>query len=226
MPEGTARSPRAERRTRDPARTREAIVSTAEAEFARHGFGGGRVDRIARRARANKRMIYHYFGNKEGLFLAVLERVYGAKRAAERALMVDHGDPISAIRALVEFNFDYCRDHPEFQALLNDENLHRARHLSRSRLIRELYSPAVETLRIVLAEGERQGVYRSDVDPMQLYVTIAGLPYFFFANNPTLSTIFGRALASDAEIARYRRHAVDVVVGYLRAPAGNGRARN
>jgi len=170
-------------------------------------------------------MIYHYFGNKEGLFLAVLERVYGAKRAAERALAVDRDDPVGAIRALVEFNFDYCRDHPEFQALLNDENLHRARHLSRSRLIRDLYSPAVETLRHVLAEGARQGIYREDVDPMQLYVTIAGLPYFFFANNPTLSAIFGKALASAQEMGRYRRHAVEVVLGFLRAPATNGKHR-
>jgi len=110
MPEGSIKPPRTERRIRDPARTRESILATAEAEFARHGFGGGRVDRIARKARANKRMIYHYFGHKDGLYLAVLERVYAAKRAAERALEVDHRDPEAAIRLLVDFNFDYCRD--------------------------------------------------------------------------------------------------------------------
>src|SRR5262245_14420559 len=93
MPEGSIKPPRTERRIRDPARTRESILATAEAEFARHGFGGGRVDRIARKARANKRMIYHYFGHKDGLYLAVLERVYAAKRSAERALEVDHRDP-------------------------------------------------------------------------------------------------------------------------------------
>ena len=219
MPEGSIKPPRTERRIRDPARTRESILATAEAEFARHGFGGGRVDRIARKARANKRMIYHYFGHKDGLYLAVLERVYAAKRAAERALEVDHRDPEAAIRLLVDFNFDYCRDHPEFQLLLNDENLHRARHISRSRIVKQLYSPAVETIRAVLVEGVARGLFRGDVDPMQLYVTIVGLPYFYFGNNATLSAIFDRALGDAPEIARYRAHAGDVVLGYLRPPA-------
>jgi AcrR family transcriptional regulator len=219
MPEGSIKPPRTERRIRDPARTRESILATAEAEFARHGFGGGRVDRIARKARANKRMIYHYFGHKDGLYLAVLERVYAAKRAAERALEVDHRDPEAAIRILVDFNFDYCRDHPEFQLLLNDENLHRARHISRSRIVKQLYSPAVETIRAVLVEGVARGMFRDDVDPMQLYVTIVGLPYFYFGNNATLSAIFDRALGDAPEIGRYRAHAGDVVLGYLRPPA-------
>jgi AcrR family transcriptional regulator len=218
MPEGSIKPPRTERRIRDPARTREAILATAEAEFARHGFGGGRVDRIARKARANKRMIYHYFGHKDGLYLAVLERVYAAKRAAERALEVDHRDPEAAIRLLVDFNFAYCRDHPEFQLLLNDENLHRARHIGRSRVITQLYSPAVETVRTVLAEGVARGLFRGDVDPMQLYITIVGLPYFYFGNNATLSAIFDRTLGEAAEMARYRAHAGDVVLGYLRPP--------
>jgi AcrR family transcriptional regulator len=219
MPEGSIKPPRTERRIRDPARTREAILATAEAEFARHGFGGGRVDRIARKARANKRMIYHYFGSKDGLYLAVLERVYAAKRAAERGLEVDHRDPEAAIRLLVDFNFDYCRDHPEFQLLLNDENLHRARHVSRSRVVKQLYSPAVATIRAVLAEGARRGLFRDGVDAMQLYITIVGLPYFYFGNNATLSAIFDQPLGSPAEVARYRAHAGDVVLGYLRPPA-------
>jgi AcrR family transcriptional regulator len=218
MPEGSIKPPRTERRIRDPARTREAILATAEAEFARHGFGGGRVDRIARKARANKRMIYHYFGHKDGLYLAVLERVYATKRAAERALEVDHRDPEAAIRLLVDFNFAYCRDHPEFQLLLNDENLHRARHIGRSRVIKQLYSPAVETVRAVLAEGVARGLFRGDVDPMQLYITIVGLPYFYFGNNATLSAIFDRTLGEAVEMARYRAHAGDVVLGYLRTP--------
>lgn len=219
MPEGSIKPPRTERRIRDPARTRESILATAEAEFARHGFGGGRVDRIARKARANKRMIYHYFGNKDGLYLTVLERVYATKRAAERALEVDHRDPEAAIRLLVDFNFDYCRDHPEFQLLLNDENLHRARHVSRSRVVKQLYSPAVETIRTVLAEGARRGLFRDDVDAMQLYITIVGLPYFYFGNNATLSAIFDQALGSAGEVARYRAHAGDVVLGFLRRRA-------
>src|SRR4029079_1840445 len=126
---------------RDPDRTREAILVAAQHEFAAKGLSGGRVDAIAPRAHANKRMIYHYFGNKEGLYLAALERVYEDLRGTERRLNLDHLEPEVAIQRLVEFNFDYSRQHPEMISLINSENLHRARHLSRSRKVRELHSP-------------------------------------------------------------------------------------
>lgn len=203
---------------RNPTRTREAILATALDEFARNGFAGGRVDAIALAARANKRMIYHYFASKEGLYRAVLERVYGAKREAERALALDHLAPADAIEALVAFNFDYCRDHPELVRLLGDENQAGARRLKLSRKVRELYSPLVAVLRAVLARGVAEDAFRAGVDPVRLYVTIAGLAYFYFGNNATLSTIFARKLASRAEIDAYRAHAVAVVLGFLARP--------
>jgi TetR/AcrR family transcriptional regulator len=125
------RSPR-----RDARRTRETILAAAQDEFARKGLSGGRVDEIARRARVNKRMIYHYFGSKEGIYLAALERVYEDLRGSERTLELADLAPEAAIRRLIEFNFDYCRHHPELISLINNENLHRARHLRRSRKVR------------------------------------------------------------------------------------------
>ena len=117
---------------RDPDRTREAILAAAQDEFALKGLSGGRVDEIARRARANKRMIYHYFGSKQGLYLAVLERVYEGLRGSERTLDLADLEPDAAIKRLIEFNFDYCRRHPELISLINNENLHQARHLLHS----------------------------------------------------------------------------------------------
>ena len=135
---------------RDPDRTREAILLAAQEEFAAKGLFGGRVNTIARRAGANKRMIYHYFGNKEGLYLAALERVYEDLRGTERTLNLDHLAPEVAIKRLVEFNFDYSRQHPEMISLFNSENLHRARHLSCSRKVRELHSPFVKLIGDIL----------------------------------------------------------------------------
>ncbi len=145
---------------RDPDRTREAILAAAQDEFAAKGLFGGRVNTIARRAGANKRMIYHYFGNKDGLYLAALERVYEDLRGTERRLDLDHLEPELAIQRLVEFNFDYSRQHPELISLINSENLHRARHLSRSRKVRELHSPFVKLIGDILRRGVAKGVFR------------------------------------------------------------------
>src|SRR5215470_13606578 len=157
---------------RDPDRTREAILAAAQDEFAAKGLSGGRVDEIARRAGANKRMIYHYFGNKEGLYLAALERVYEDLRGTERRLNLDHVEPEVAIQRLVEFNFDYSRQHPEMISLINSENLHRARHLSRSREVRELHSPFVKLVDDILRRGVAKGVFRPGLDPVDVYITI------------------------------------------------------
>jgi TetR/AcrR family transcriptional regulator len=202
---------------RDPDRTREAILTAAQDEFAAKGLFGGRVNTIARRAGANKRMIYHYFGNKDGLYLAALERVYEGLRGSERTLDLAHLDPELAIKRLVEFNFDYSRRHPELISLINSENLHRARHLARSKKVRELHSPFVKLLGDILRRGVAEGVFRAGVDPVDLYVTIAAVGYFYLSNNRTLSTIFGRDLSSAAACRRRKRHNVEFILNAIRA---------
>jgi AcrR family transcriptional regulator len=212
----SARPSRAQGR-RAPERTREQILQAAIREFADKGLGGARVDAIATRAGANKRMLYHYFGSKADLFLAVLERIYDDIRHAETELHLEELDPVEAMRRLVEFSFGYFIANPHFIPLLNSENLHQARHIKRSKRIREMHSPLVAMISRMLERGQSAGRFRHDVDPVQLYVSIAALGYFYFANMHTLSTIFGRDLATPRRLAERKRHAVDVVLGYLRA---------
>jgi AcrR family transcriptional regulator len=209
------------RAMRDADRTQAAILAAATQEFARHGLGGARVDQIAARAKTNKRMLYYYFGNKEALFRAVLEGAYARIRAAEKELQLLDVAPALGVRRLVEFTWRYYLANPEFMTLLNSENLHRARHLKRSRQVRAMNSPLIDTLGEVLAAGERRGEFRKGVDALQLYVSIAALSYFFLGNNHTLSAVFGRDLATPRARRERLAHMTDVILGYLR-PAGSG----
>jgi AcrR family transcriptional regulator len=201
---------------RDPARNRGRILKAAVAEFARHGLGGARVDRIAARAGANKRMLYYYFGNKDDLFLAVLEDSYARIRSAERALHLTDVDPREAMRRLVEFTWRYYLQHPEFLTLLNSENLHRGRHIRRSRNIIAMHAPFVAMIKQVLERGARAGEFRRGVDPVQLYISIAALGYFYLSNRHTLSAIFERDLMLPRHMHARLQHMVDLVLGYLR----------
>jgi AcrR family transcriptional regulator len=203
-------------RARDPEATRERILRAAVAEFAAKGLGGARVDEIAERAGANKRMLYHYFGNKEDLFLAALETVYADIRRHELTLDLEHQAPADAMRALVVFTWEYFVQNPHFITMLNSENLHRARHLARSEGIRAMHSPLIRLIAGILERGAAAGTMRADVDPMQLYISIASLGYFYHSNIHTLSAIFGRDFASPAERARRCDHIVEVILGYLR----------
>ncbi len=198
------------------AATRQRILDAALAEFAEKGLAGARVDEIALRAGANKRMLYAYFGSKEELWLTVLEGAYAAKRAEERALCVEALPPAEAMRRLVEFNLRYTAAHPEFVALLNQENIHRAAYLRKSEGVPALYSPLLGQIGAVLARGAEAGVFRRDVDPVQLYITIVGLGHFFVANQYTLATALGAELGGEAALGARERHAVEVVLGYLR----------
>jgi len=206
---------KAARPTRDAVRTQAAILEAATQEFARHGLGGARVDSIAARAKTNKRMLYYYFGGKEDLFLAVLERAYEHIRLEEQKLRLTDLPPVEGVTQLIVFTWNYYLAHPEFMTLLNSENLHRAQHLKRSRKIRAMHSPLIATLSEVLARGAREGVFRSGVDPVQLYVSIAGLGYFYLSNNHTLSTIFGRDLMAAKAKADRLAHIKSLVLGYL-----------
>jgi AcrR family transcriptional regulator len=201
---------------RDPERTRSTILGAATGEFATKGLGGARVDEIARRAGVNKRMIYHYFGDKEGLYLAVLEATYAGIRSAELGLKLADMPPAEGMRELVAFTWRYFIDHPEFLSLLATENLHRARYLQQSKRIRDLHSPLIGMITDLLRRGEKARLFRTGVDPVQLYITIASLGFFYMSNRFTLSTIFGRELAAPDAIERRGQHIADVVLSYLK----------
>ncbi|MEO8739426.1 MAG: TetR family transcriptional regulator [Casimicrobiaceae bacterium] len=217
-----ARKPRAHARrarpARDAERTRAAILGAAMHEFARYGLGGARVDRVAERAGSNKRMIYYYFGSKEDLFQAALEQTYADIRSAEKKLNLLDASPQDGVRRLVELTWAYYIAHPEFLTLLNSENLHQAKHLKRSSKIREMNSPLIQTLAELLRRGRRTGAFRRGVDPLQLYISIAALAYFYVSNRYTLSTVFGRDLFSPAERKSRVAHMTAMVLGYLAKP--------
>ena len=200
---------------RDPARNQERILGAATEEFSRYGLGGARVDRIAARAGANKRMLYYYYGNKEALFLAVLESRYAHIRRAEQGLRLGDLAPAEGMRRLIAFTWNYYLKHPEFLTLLNSENLHRARHLRRSRQVAAMHSPLVAMLKDLLERGARMGEFRADVDPVQLYISIAALGYFYLSNRYTLSTIFERDLLAARNKSERLKHMTDIVLGYL-----------
>jgi AcrR family transcriptional regulator len=204
-------------RSRDADRTREQILRAAMAQFAAHGFGGARMEAIAEGGGVDKKLIYYYFEGKDALFLAVLEQTYADIRAAERELRLEASDPLQAVRSLVAFTWRYYLAHPEFLALLTSENMHRAGHLKRSRRIRQMNSPLIEALAEVLVRGERSGELRPGIDPMQLYISIAGLAYFYLSNNHTLSAIFGRELMTPAAHDARLAHMCDVILGYVAA---------
>jgi AcrR family transcriptional regulator len=210
-----AATPSPEPRGRDADRSRDAILAAARDEFAEHGLGGARVERIAERAALNKRLIYYYFGNKDSLFTAVLEDTYLNIREAEKRLHLTDLTPAEAVRKLTEFTWNYYLEHPEFLTLLNSENLHRARHLDGSARVRELNSPLIQTLAEILERGRRDGSFRGGVDPVQLYISIAGLSYFYLSNNHTLSAIFGRNLMTPKARSERLSHICDVILGYV-----------
>ena len=204
-----------EERLRDADRSQATILKAARDEFSEHGLGGARMDRIAERAGLNKRLIYYYFEDKESLFQAVLEQAYRDIRTEEMKLRLTDLEPAAAVRRLSEFTWDYYLAHPEFITLLNSANLHKARHLAESKRAKELNSPLVETLATVLERGRRDGSFRGGEDPVQLYVSIAGLAYFYLSNSYTLSAIFGRDLMSSKARSERLSHMTDVILGYL-----------
>lgn len=221
---GSDETPRRGRRAangarRDPDATKAKILAAAWHEFAQKGFAGARVDAIATRSGANKRMIYHYFNDKEGLFVAVLEAAYDRVRSAELALDLVHMEPEAAMRRMVEFTFDSFVKDRSFIQLLNNENLYKARHLKKSTRITRMHSPLIGMIDDILQRGAAAGVFRGGIDAMQLWISIAALGYFYFSNIHTLSTIFERDFADAASLAERRAHIIQLVLHSLQ-PAG------
>lgn len=202
-----------------PELSKRRILTAAAEAFARDGYAGARINAIARRAATNKRMLYHYFGGKEGLYTAVLEDSYAAFRTAERKLSIDDLSPEQGLRRLIEFTFDYCAENPRFIALLNNENLYRGRHVRGSR-VHALFPPLIDSIRELLVRGHAAGRLRNGVDPLRLYISIAALGYFYFSNLYTLSAALDRDLSTPSERRAQRRHVVDLVLRSLRLDTG------
>jgi AcrR family transcriptional regulator len=207
-------------RQRDAERTRAEILDEATAEFARAGLAGARVDVIAARTRTTKRMLYYYFGSKQGLYLAVLERAYVGIRALERGLEVDDLPPAKAVRAVAELTFDHHEAHPDFIRLVAIENIHHAEHLRTSPVLSGLANPAVDVLGGILERGRAVGLFRDDVDALDVHVLVSSFCVFRVANRHTFSAIFGRDLLEPGRREHYRRMVGDVVVAYLTANVG------
>lgn len=197
--------PAAKPRSRDAEATKARILEAAKKEFAKSGMGGARVDVIAETAQANKRMIYHYFGSKEGLFQTVLENAYVDIRTAEQKLNLDHLEPKEALERLVRFTWSYYLKNPEFITLVNSENLHRAKHLKKSEVVKVYSRNFVAMMDDILIRGVAAGVFRAGIDPVQLNITVAAIGYYYLANRFTGSIVFERDLmAKDALEERLR----------------------
>ena len=203
-------------RQRDAQATRARILAAAVQEFARYGLAGARGERIAQRARSSERMVYYYFGSKQGLYREALESVYVALRQAERSLALDGLAPQAALSAFCRFVWRYYLDHPEFIGLVNAENLQRARQLHRSERLGELVSPVVELLAELLARGERSGDFRPGIDPASLYIAIAGQGYFYLSNSYTLSAVLGRSLREPAQLEAHWRASEALILRFVR----------
>jgi AcrR family transcriptional regulator len=214
------------RRPRDAEQNRRGILDAAVAEFAENGLSGARVDAIAARANTTVRMIYHYFGSKDGLYVAALEEAYGEMRRAEQELGVDRMPPAEGIRRMVEFVFDYQEAHPEFTRLVAVENIHRAFHIEQSPTIQALNATVIDTLTGILERGQREGVFRKDVTPVALHMLMTAFPFFRVSNRYTLGTIFGQDPLSPKLREEHREMVVWSVLGFLETgvkSAPNGR---
>ncbi|WP_447527907.1 TetR family transcriptional regulator [Vreelandella sp. TE19] len=212
---GEAPPARPEKPRRNAGETRERLMQAATQEFCECGFDGARMQRIVRAAACNVRMAYHYFGDKEGLYLAVLERVYEELRAKEKALNLGGLEPVAGMQALVEFTFDHMAEHPEFTSLVRNENLLGGRMLRKSATVVQQTTPLVGMIRDTLERGEAAGVFRSAVDPTQLYISILSLSIIHINQRDTLSIIFEQDLADVQWLSQRRTHAVEVILSYL-----------
>ena len=196
--------------------TRDAILRAATKVFAKHGFAGGRIEQISKAAKSYDRMIYYYFGSKEGLFIAVLEEMYRRFNEAEAKLALADAHPVEALKAVIRFMWVHYQKHPEFITLLNTENLHRGKHISKSLRAAEYSSPAVSVLGEVLARGVRQKLFRDDVPARDVYLMIASMGYFYLSNRFTLSAFLGEQLETPEALAHWESFVIDAVMRTVR----------
>ena len=216
-------------RPKNTTMTRALILRAAEKVIAQHGYGGGRIEKIAATAKCYESLIYYYFGSKDALFTAVLENAYRKMIDAEQRLELDPQQPVESLKTIILFPWQYYRANPEMLTLLATENLHKAKHLPKSETVGKFFSPAIAVLEGVVASGVRQGVFRKDVDIVNLYVAIMALGYFYVSNRYTLSAFLGKSLMAEAEVARWGDFITGFVLDAVRvpgpAPRSGGSAR-
>lgn len=217
MPEA---EPTATKAVRQPRSTRNRILAAAREEFAERGLAGGRVDRIAARSGANKRMIYHYFGNKDGLYTAVLEDIYAELRAHEARLNLEQHAPVDAINLLVEHTFWYFHNNTDAVRLLNDENIHNAQHVEGSKSIAGLRVTLLDTISDALDRGAAEGLFKKDIDPAHFYITVASVCYFPISNSATLKAFLGVDIHSSQGLALRLEYARRAALGSLLCESG------
>lgn len=205
-------------RTQNPEGTQSNIVEVATQEFAEYGLAGARIDEIAAKTKSSKRMIYYYFGDKEGLYLKVLETAYSKVRATESTLHLDDLAPLDALRKLVGFTFDHHDANEAFIRLVMIENIHHAEYLSRSKAIQALNVTAIDTISRLYERGVASGVFRPGLDPLDLHWQVSALCFFNVSNRATFSKIFGRDLRSRKAVARLRTQTVEMLERFVRAP--------
>jgi AcrR family transcriptional regulator len=203
-------------RTNDPERTKANILEVAEAEFGEKGLAGARIDAIADATKTSKRMIYYYFGSKEGLYLAVLEESYRRVRDVEAELRLQDLEPEEALRRLVAFTFDHHLHHESYIRLVMSENIHRGQYLAQSRRIQELNVPAIAAIRNLYERGVKAGNFRKGLDAVDIHASISALSFFNVANRHTFGTIFKVDMKSPAYIAQRRDNVVEMIVRFVR----------
>ncbi len=203
------------RAPRNAQASRAKILDAARIEFVSHGLNGARVDRIAEQSGVNKNLIYHYFGSKDGLYLEVLERIYLGLRASQSDDDIRALPPVEGMRRLVGNTFDHLVETPDLIRLMSIENIHHAQHLKHSKLIKPLYARLLDTLQALLERGQAEGVFRGNVDAVDLYLSISGLAYFFLSNQHTLSWLLDHDFVSARRLKQRRRHVTEMVLAYL-----------
>ena len=198
--------------------TRDNILKAATKVFARYGYDGGSVEKISKAAKSYDRMIYYYFGSKEGLFIEVIEEAYRRMNDAESRLDLDPSHPLEALEAVIRFVVGYYRKNPDFVTLLNTENLHKGKHIAKSMRAREYSSPAIEVIRRVLESGQAQGVFRQDIAARDVYLLIAAAGYFHMSNRHTLSAFLGEDLETPEAMANWELFVIDSVLRTVAPP--------
>lgn len=203
---------------RDPEGVRRDILRVATRIFSEVGLSGARIDDIAAATKTSKRMIYYYFGDKEGLYQSCLEAAYASVRFGEEQLELGDLPPEKALAKLVAFTFDHHRRNPEFIRMVMIENVHKAKYLRRSEHIGQMNRPAIQMLSQILERGQGQGVFQPDLDPLELHWLISSLSFFNVSNRPTFSAIYGQALFAEAGQDQLRHHVVDMILAFVRKP--------